>query len=73
MKHHSGSHRADTQRGSLIPFPSGSYRSPDHSFEPLKVPPSLFEVAGVACTLFFGLAFGISFFVVLYVLFLSPL
>ncbi len=73
VEHRSGSPRAITQRGSVIPFPSGSYRSADHSFEPLKVPPSLFEIAGLACTLFFGAALGISFFAGLYVLFLSPL
>ena len=68
-----GSRRAVTPRDSIIPFPSGSYRSADETFEPLKVPPSLFEIAGLVCTLFFGCALGVSFFAVLYVLFLSPL
>ncbi len=68
-----GSHALGDQRDSIIPFPSGSYRSADETFEPLKVPPSLFEIAGLACTLFFGCALGGSFFAALYILFLSPL
>jgi hypothetical protein len=65
---HSALHSAE-----LIPFPSGSYRAPDEPFESLKIKPSLFEVAGLACTLFFGCALGVSFFAALYILIASPL
>jgi hypothetical protein len=46
-----GSPRA-AERGSVIPFPSGSVIAPDHSFESVDVTQTLFNVASVLDAIF---------------------
>jgi hypothetical protein len=64
-------YRASTQRDSIIPLPSGSYRTPDHHLEPLYVSESLRDVARFIGALLFITGFGTGFFAFLFVLLFS--
>ena len=60
-------------RADSIPLPSGGYRAPDHSLEPIKIPQSLRDVAFFIGALLFIAGCGIGFYGFLFVLLITDL